>query len=285
MTGFTDFDQFAQDAQDKLQDLWDDAQDALVTMARMINDAADAFSWGDVLLGPIGSAIVDGLTTDDIERAIDKFNNEIRPGVEDKLNEIWGDVEHVVSSMAGDPIGLKQLSFDYADCKEKLLTPAPSIASEIASLGHHWTGDAFDNYSVAAQEQVKAMEDIAAGLESASDMTNLAGQKILQLWTDLIDAFVETSVAAIGILADATSVESVISFEVPVVISAIGEILAAIQRVAKILEDYMIGVGFADQLEWRQLANGSAGLPHNQWPVMHPDAIDGLATPGSWQVA
>ena len=285
MTDFTDFDQFAQEARDKLSDLWDDAQSALTTMANVLNDAADAFDWGSVLLGPIGSLIVDGLTTDDVERAIDKFNNEIRPGVEDKLNEVWGDVEHVVSSMAGDPIGLKQLSFDYADCKARLLMPAPSIASEIASLGHHWTGQAFDNYSVAAAEQVKAMADIATGLESASDMTNLAAQKILQLWTDLIDAFVQTSVAAIGVLADATSVESIISFEVPVIIGAIGEILAAIQRVAKILEDYMIGVGFSDQLEWRQLSNGTSGLPHNQWPVMHPDAVDGLATPEDWQVS
>ena len=47
----------------------------------------------------------------------------------------------------------------------------------------------------------------------------------------------------------------------------------------------MIGVGFPDQLEWRQLANGSAGLPHNQWPVLHPDAIDGMVAPEQWQVA
>jgi uncharacterized protein YukE len=285
MTSFANFDEFAEEAQDQLQQLWDDAQDGLRTMANILNDAADAFDWKDVVLGPIGSAIVDGLTSDEVERAIDKFNNEIRPGIEDKINEIWSDVEHVISSMAGDPVGLKQLSFDYADCKAVLLTRAPSIASEIASLGHHWSGDAFDNYSIAAEEQVKAMEDIAAGLESASDMTNLAGAKILQLWVDLVDAFVETSVAAIGIIADATSVEKIFSFEVPVVINAIGEILAAIQRVAKILEDYMISVGFSDQLEWRQLANGTAGLPHNQWPVLHPDAVDGMVTPEQWQVA
>ena len=285
MTDFSDFDQFAQEVQDKVTDLWNDAQDALGTMARILNDAADAFDWKDIVFGPIGSAIIDGLTSDDVERAIDKFNNEIRPGVEDKLNELGGDVERVVSSMAGDPVGLKQLSFDYADCKAALLTPAPSIASEITALGHHWTGDAFDNYSVVATEQVQAMVDIAAGLEAASDMTNLAGQKILQLWVDLVDAFVATAVDAIGILASATSVESIISFEVPVVISAVGAILAAIQRVAKVLEDYMIGVGFPDQLEWRQLANGTAGLAHNQWPVLHPDAVDGLVAPGQWQVA
>ena len=285
MTDFSDFDQFAQEVQDKVTDLWNDAQDALGTMARILNDAADAFDWKDVVFGPIGSAIIDGLTSDDVERAIDKFNNEIRPGVEDKLNELGGDVEQVVSSMAGDPVGLKQLSFDYADCKAALLTPAPSIASEITALGHHWTGNAFDNYSVVATEQVKAMVDIAAGLEAASDMTNLAGQKILQLWVDLVDAFVATAVDAIGILADATSVESIISFEVPVIISAVGAILAAIQRVAKVLEDYMIGVGFPDQLEWRQLANGTSGLPHNQWPVLHPDAVDGMVAPEQWQVA
>ena len=163
MTDFSDFDQFAQEVQDKVTDLWNDAQDALGTMARILNDAADAFDWKDIVFGPIGSAIIDGLTSDDVERAIDKFNNEIRPGVEDKLNELGGDVERVVSSMAGDPVGLKQLSFDYADCKAALLTPAPSIASEITALGHHWTGNAFDNYSVVATEQVQAMEDIAAG--------------------------------------------------------------------------------------------------------------------------
>ena len=285
MTDYTDFDQFAEDMQEKLTGLWDDCQDALVDMAKMLNDVASKFDWKDVVLGPLGSAIIDGLTSDDVEKAIDKFNDEIRPGVEDKLNEIWGDVEKVVSSMAGDPIGLKQLSFDYTDCKAKLLTPAPSIQSETTSLGHHWEGDAFDNYKTAAVEQVKAMEHLASGMESASDMTNLAGQKILQLWTDLANAFIETAIDAIKLLSDATTVDKILSFEVPVIISAIADILAAIQKVAKILEDYMIGVGFSDQLEWRQLHNGSAGLPHNQWPVMHPDAIDGLADPGGWDAA
>lgn len=285
MTEYSDFDTFAAEVQENLHKLWDDAQTALTTMANVLNDAADKFDWKGLVFGPIGSAIIDGLTSDDVERAIDKFNNEIRPGVEDKINEIWGDVERVVSSMAGDPVGLKQLSFDYADCKAALLTPAPSIASEIQALGRHWTGDAYDSYSLVATEQVKAMEDIAAGLEQASDMTNLAGQKILQLWVDLVDAFVATAVDAIGILSDATSVESIVSFEVPIIISAVGAILAAIQRVAKILEDYMIGVGFPDQLEWRQLANGSAGLPRNQWPVLHPQAVDDLVDPGTWAVA
>lgn len=282
MTSFTTFDDFATDIRDQLTDLWDDMQQALGVMADVLNSAADKFDWG-YLISPLGKAIIDGLTTDDVEKAIDKFNNEIRPQIEDKINEVTEDIGHVVSEMFGDPIGLKQLSFDYADCKEKLVYPAPSIASEIKSLGNHWQGNAYNNYSQAALEQVKAMQDLALGLEQASTMTNLAAQKLLQLWVDLADKLIGGITSVISLAADATSVEKILSFEVPVVIDAIAKLLAFAQEVAKILEDYMIGVGFPDQLKWEQLLNGTLGLPQNQWPVMHPDAIDGVATPGQWQ--
>ena len=48
------------------------------------------------------------------------------------------------------------------------------------------------------------------------------------------------------LLSDATTVDKILSFEIPVVVSAIGDLIEFVQAIAKTLEDYWIGVGFQD---------------------------------------
>ena len=277
----TTFEEFSEEVQENLGKVWDEVQEQLGRMADVLNSAADKFDWTDVVFA-VPKLIIDGLTSDEVERAISKFNDEIRPQIEEKVREVSEDMGRVVSEMAGNPLRLKELSFDYADCEAALLYRAPSIESEIQQLGKHWSGIAYDSYSAMAVEQVQAMKDVAAAMEKASSMTNLAAGKILQLWVDLNDEIVRGLTAVIRLLGEATSVEKILSFEVPIVIKAIAEILDFAQAVAKVLEDYMIGVGFTDQIAWEQMHNGEVGLPENSWPVVHPGQVDDVVTPGSW---
>ena len=269
MTDITDYDQLLEEVRKRCDELFDKVWGELNRMAGVLNDAASHFDWGYVLF-PIPKLIWDGLTSDDVERAIDYFNNEIRPQLEEKAETVVGDIRKVVGTLAGDPPGLKQLSFDYAACRAKLVYPAPSIQSEIQQLGKSWKGPAYAAYSLAAGEQVKAMSDAALGMDRAADMTNKGAAKILQLWVDLNDKLIAGLVDLVKLLSDATTVDKILSFEIPVVVSAIGDLIEFVQAIAKTLEDYWIGVGFQDQLDWIKLNNGAIALPHNTWPVVHP---------------
>jgi len=97
-------------------------------MAKVLNDAAHHFDWVGFLFR-IPKLIWDGLTSDDVERAVDKFNNEILPQLEQKAKDVVADITKVVGTLAGDPVGLKKLSLDCAACREALVCPAPSIQS------------------------------------------------------------------------------------------------------------------------------------------------------------
>jgi len=283
MTDITDWDQFATEVQKRCQELFDKVWGELDRMAKVLNDAANHVDWVGVLF-PIPKLIWDGLTSDDVERAIDKFNNEILPQLEQKAKDVVADITKVVGTLAGDPPGLKKLSFDYAACREALVYPAPSIQSEIQQLGKYWKGQAFSAYSLAAGEQVKAMSDAALGMERAADMTNKGAAKILQLWVDLNDKLIGGIVDVAKLLSDATTVDKILSFEIPTVVSAIGDLIAFVQSIAKTLEDYWVGVGFQDQLDWVKLNNGATGLPHNTWPVIHPGEVDDMSDPHDWGV-
>ena len=107
------------------------------------------------------------------------------------------------------------------------------------------------------------MSDAALGMEQAADMTNKGAAKILQLWVDLNDKLIAGLVDLVKLLSDATTVDKILSFEIPVVVSAIGDLIKFVQSIAKTLEDYWIGVGFQDQLDWIKLNNGAIALPHN----------------------
>lgn len=282
MTGPLDYEALRRAIEDQVSGLAQDVYDEFVRMANLLNKAADAFEWKYVIFGPIGGLIIDGLTSDDVERAIDRYNNEIQPRVNQAVGDLWSDLRTVVDSLAGDPAGLKQLSFDYADCRAALLVPGPTIAQETLALGRFWEGAAYHAYALVADEQSKAIEDLASAMQAAAENTNRAGQEILQLWADLNDNLVGFLVDVVELLADATTVDKILSFEIPTVIAAVAKVLKFAQSIAKTLEDFMIQQGFEDALSWRILNNGADGLPHNTWPVVHPDLVSTLDDPTEW---
>lgn len=282
MTGPQTHDELRDQLQGLVGGLADDIYEQFQRMADLLNDAAGAFDWKYVVFGPIGGLIIDGLTSDDVERAIDRFNNDIQPKVWEAINGLGADLRNVVDSLAGDPAGLKQLSYDYADCRAALLVPGPSIAQETMALSRFWEGAAQDAYALVANEQSEALADLTNAMEAASQNTNRAGQEILQLWADLIDNIVGFLVDVVDVLADATTVDKILSFEVPAVLAAVAKILKFAQSIAKTLEDFMIRQGFEDALSWHMLNNGADGLPRNTWPVIHPQLVSTLDQPTEW---
>jgi uncharacterized protein YukE len=280
-TEIKDWDEFKDEICKRCQDLFHEVWGELDRMAGVLDEAASHFDWGVIF--PLPKLIWEGLTSDDVERARDHFYNEIRPELQKKAKEVVDLIYKVIGTLGGDPVGLKRLSFDYASCREKLVYPAPSIQSEIQQLGKSWKGDAFKAYSLAAGEQVKAMSDAALAMERAADMTSQGAAKILQLWVDLNNELIEGVVKVANLLSDATTIDKILSFEIPVVVEAIGMLIEITQKFAKVLEDYMVGVG-SDQLDWAKLNNGAIGLPHNTWPVVHPGGVDDISDPRDWGI-
>jgi hypothetical protein len=74
MTDITDYDQLLEEVGKRCDELFDKVWGELNRMAGVLNDAASHFDWGYILF-PIPKLIWDGLTSDDVERAIDYFNN------------------------------------------------------------------------------------------------------------------------------------------------------------------------------------------------------------------
>jgi len=279
-----------QKVQESVDKLNTDSFNELTRIADMLNGAANEFmklEWSDLayLAGPIVGGIVDGLTQEDVDGAIERWNKEILPQVQDSISGLATDLKKVVDSLVGDPKGLKELSWKYADTREKLIIPGPTIEQEVAALGFYWEGRAFEAYGLVAKEQAKAMEAAAKAMETAATLTNKAGQQILQLWADLANQLINFMVDVIELLSDATTIDKILSFEIPVVISAVAKVLKFAQGIAKTLEDFMIKQGFEDALSWHKLNNGAEGLPQNVWPVLHPDLVGAIDDPTRWGVS
>jgi uncharacterized protein YukE len=270
---------------DKLQDV--DMQAQYERIANMLEDAVGWFDkWGKyVILGPVGGLIYDGLTNDEVEKAVKNWYDVVKPACEDAVVQLGEDLKRVVDSLVGDPKGLKELSWDYADVITKIFPAgATTIPDEVETLGDTWSGPAFKAYSRSAAKQHHAVSALAQAMVDASTLTNNAGQRILQLWADLANQLINYLVDIVKCLSDAETVNEILSMEAGVLTDAIADTLAFAQGIAKTLEDYWISTGFEDALSWRILNNGPGDvLPQNTWPVLHNDWVHDLSHGGGWK--
>ncbi len=249
----------------------------------------------DMLRGAASSAleaagdVVDFFTPDfvvdfdDVEKAIDKWNEEICPAIQRGIDEIATNLDTYLDRLVGDPIALIGYSSDLAGAGSELYQ-ANTLDQRLVGLGGAWSGPAYDAYVVVAREQNAAYQALAQALEEGSTLTNNAAQRILTLWRQLLNEFQTAGVDALDILASATSVEAIVSFEVPVVISAIAKLLAKIISIADLLMEFMVTQVTSTANGWEKANNGSPGLPQNEWPHVLESSSDPVNDPSSWDV-
>lgn len=243
-------------------------------IADMLNGAAGSFAQflDDILPGE-----------NEVEHAIDKWNNDLCPAIEKGINSLSQNVQSAVDRLAGNPMDLKQYAENFANAKVDLYKQG-SMAQKITTLGQSWEGDAYDSYSTVATEQDEALHAISTALESGATNTMAAANKILDLWRQLVREFTGFQSDIIRLLASATDASKVLTLEVPTILEAIAVIWDKINNIADILADFMIGQATTDALNWLMLKNGADGLPENKWPVIEEDSSDTMDDPTAWHV-
>jgi uncharacterized protein YukE len=252
----------------------DEIVDEAGKIADMLNGAAGSFGQflDDILPGE-----------NELEHAIDKWNNDLCPAIEQGINSLSQNVQSAVDRLAGNPMDLKQYAENFANAKVDLYKPG-SMAQKITTLGQSWEGNAYDAYSTVATEQDEALHAISTALESGATNTMAAANKILDLWRQLVREFTGFQSDIIRLLASATDASKVLTLEVPTILEAIAVIWDKINNIADILADFMIGQATTDALNWLMLKNGSDGLPENRWPAIEEDSSDTMDDPKAWHV-
>lgn len=252
----------------------DEIVDEAGKIADMLNGAAGSFAQflDDILPGE-----------NELEHAIDKWNNDLCPAIEQGINSLSQNVQSAVDRLAGSPMDLRQYAENFANAKVDLYKQG-SMAQKITTLGQSWEGDAYDSYSTVATEQDEALHAISTALESGATNTMAAANKILDLWRQLVREFTGFQSDIIRLLASATDASKVLTLEVPTILEAIAVIWDKINNIADILADFMIGQATTDALNWLMLKNGSDGLPENRWPAIEEDSSDTMDDPSAWHV-
>lgn len=271
--------QYFSDLVSQVDGLAEDTIDDIVAgankIADMLNGAAASFGQflDDILPGE-----------NEVEKAIEKWNNELCPAIEEGLADIRTEVGKAVDSLAGNPMSLKDYAENFANAKTKLYKPG-SMAQKLTALGTSWEGHAYDTYNTVATEQDAALLQLSTALEEGATNTTAAANKILHLWRDLVREFASYQTDIINLLASATDASKVISFEVPTILEAIAVIWQKVVDIADILAEFMIDTATTDSINWLMLKNGSDGLPANKWPKIEETSSDTINDSGAWEVS
>lgn len=236
----------------------------------------------DGALSGIGQVLDDILPgANKAEEALDKWNNQIAPALRDGYSEIFDRVGELVGDLAGSPLDLQNYAETFSKAKRDLFAQR-SYEEAAAALAGTWSGDAFDAYTPVADKQNAALELLGNALDEGGQLTSAAARKILQVWADLIHQFASFYADIIAVLSGATSVENIISFEVPALLDAISKIAQRVADVVKILADFMLAQGTTDSLAWVSIAGESGGLAGNEWPPIPETSSDGINDPNAW---
>lgn len=272
MSDPTTFADFLGDFNEKYVKFQQDYFDAMDDIVDMLNDAAGSFGEfiDDILPGGGG-----------VDRAIDKWNNEINPALSDGMTEIQEKVNEAVNDLAGSPLDLQTWAEAFVGAKSDLYKQR-GYGEAAAGVSGAWNGPAFDKYATVAAEQNDALLALANALTEGGKLTSAAANKILELWRRLIYEFASFGTDILNLLASATDASKVLSFEVPTILEACAAVWQKVVNIADLLLEFMISQGTTDTINWIAIAEGADGLPGNEWPPISETASDAMNSPGGW---
>jgi hypothetical protein len=130
-----------------VDDIDQKAQDA-------IEEIVDKANWvADKLEGAAGS-LLEGLGhlipgESDVEKAIDKWNNEIQPAIQEQVWKLAQEVADAVGKLAGEPLTLIAHSEKMIAAKATLYRQS-TLKQDITNLGNTWEGAAYKSYATSS---------------------------------------------------------------------------------------------------------------------------------------
>jgi len=266
------FDDLCDGIEKEMGDFIDNINKAIKRIANMLNDAASG----------IGGFF--GHLFGDIDEAIDKWNNEIHPAIIKMVDDVVTNVWDAVGDLAGRPMSLLDYAKAFADVKAKIYTPG-DLTQKMVIFQHDWKGYAADNYKAVATTEDTGLLNLSMAMDAGSTLTTTAANKILTLWRKLAKEFLGWLGDVLACFEKATEADAIISFEVPAMIEIAKTVYGNIVDLADILVEFLIEQCTTASITWRQLANGSRGLPQNKWPMVEAANADVLNDPHNYQPA
>lgn len=252
------------------EDFWDGVDD----IVNMLNGAANSIAGRLSELPWVG---------DDIEDAINKWNDEILPSLLDAMEEIQEKLQEAINKLAGNPGNLQIWAEAWVDAQGLIFKQRNNV--EIAKdVEGAWEGPAYDKYVAVSQVQFENIEKLGEALEEGGKLTSAAALKILELWRKLIYEFASYGTDILNLLASATDASKVLSFEVPTILEACAAVWQKVVNITDILLEFMNGQATTDAVNWKAISNTSGGLADNTWPPISEHASDTINDPGNWAV-
>ena len=257
---------------DDLDKYWSDMEGEIDRIAGFLNAAASGFS----------GFLDDIWPGDTVDKAIERWNNEILPWIEDTSQMIFDNVWDAVGDLAGRPQNLIDYAGYYSDVKAKIYKEG-DLTQKLVIFNHDWQGYAADNYKAVATTEDAGLRDLSLALDAGATLTAAAAAQILTLWRKLAKEFLGWVGDLIGCFGKATEADSIISFELPAAFELAKAIWNGIVEIADILVEFLVNQATMAATSWQQLASGARGLPQNKWPMVEEANSDAMNDPNKWK--
>jgi len=255
----------------EMDNFLNDINEQIVRIAGFLNDAASGIS----------GFIDDILPGDTVDRAIEKWNNEIHPWLMDTIDEVFTNVYDAVGDLAGRPMNLIDYAHQFSSVKATIYQ-AGDLSQKMVIFNHDWTGYAAENYRAVATTEDTALRDLSLAMDAGATLTAGAANKILTLWRQLAREFASWIGDFIGCFEKATEADAIISFEIPAAFELAKAIWNNIADIADLLVEFLVSQSTTDATSFQQLASGARGVPENRWPMVEEGNSDVMNDPGNW---
>lgn len=192
---------------------------------------------------------------DEMQTLVDEFKAEAA--------KIWEAVEKVT----GDPLELMDMNAAYISAASALRDEKVVIGRLQSSVANHWSGDAFDAYSLMIGEQTNAIAGIDAGISSAATACAEGAMQINNIWNDIVSAILDYASKIVDAIVEGTDAGQWVSLDLGPALKVILDAVIAVAQLAVDLETYWAENATVKTDMWRQLNSGLEGLDaNNKWP-------------------
>ena len=139
---------------EKYAEFQDDFWDGYNKIVDMLNSAAHSFGQflDDILPGE-----------NEVEHAIDKWNNEIEPALSNGMREIQEKLQEAVNKLAGNPGNLQIWAENFVEAQGIIFKQRNEV-EVAADVTGAWTGAAFDKYNAVSGVQLAHLEKLGEAL-------------------------------------------------------------------------------------------------------------------------
>lgn len=271
------------------QTFWDFLDLVDEEVERVIDDIVEKANWAAEQLEDAANGLLATLGRlipgeSEAEKAIEKWNTEIVPAIEQAISDIRTNVADAIADFFGEPLDLLDYSRQMIAAKEALYTQS-TLAQDITTLGTTWSGPAYQSYQTVATEQSDALLALANNLQAGGQLVRDGAETIFSYWLEVVRDLHGYSADAIAIIGGFADVGKALGGWISAAADAVALIWRTLGDVAldlvEVWKDQITGAS----VNWQVISAGFDGLPQNRWPVISEGSSDAINDPANWPAA